>query len=518
MKRYRTKTLEKFSFLLAVIIWLTACSKQSLEDINKDPNKPQAVPTPTILLSAQKQLIDNLRSEFISLRGTNLFAQYYSQYIYTDQSRYDIPRSYSDTYWDNTFKVLNNLQDIITLNTDEATKEKAAAGTVGSNVNQIAIVRILKSFAFLTLTDVFGDIPYESYGKKDAAFQALQHAPEILTPVYASQQEVYTDILNELKSAADSLLRSPAQNTFGKSDIIYKGDNAKWAKFANSLRLRVATRIRLKLPAISEEHFADALSKGVFTSNADNAVFTYETTAPNEAPLFRATVTANRRDFFVSHIIIDLLKGELGTIPATDPRLYAYARPNAAGDYVGLPYGLGTNAAGIYKVEEISLPGTTINAANYGEVLQEYAEVAFLVSEYKNWAQQEYEAGVKASLDKWGVSATDANAYLTILPPADKENVLNQKYIALFTQGSESWSEIRRTGHPTFLAKPGDIVWTRVTPDGTVQYKFESLFSNDIPARLYYPDKEKAVNLKNYQQAIGSQGDDLITTRLWWNK
>jgi len=504
--------------LFLAVLGFVSCSRESLQEINIDPNRPSEVPTPTILLSAQKQLVDNLRNENLSLRGTNLFAQYYSQYIYTDQSRYDIPRSYADTYWDNAYKALNNLQEIIILNTDEATREKATAGSAGSNVNQIAIARILKSFSFLTITDVFGDIPYESYGNPDADFQALQQNPDILNPVYAPQEAIYTDILNELKAAGDTLLQYKSQKTFGAYDIIYAGSNEKWAKFANSLRLRVATRIRAKLPELSEEHFTDALSKGVFTSNEDNAIFKYEATPPNEAPLYRATVTANRRDFSVSHVMINVLKGELGTVHAVDPRLYIYAKPNAAGEYVGQPYGLGTAAAGIYKIEEISLPGTVINAADFGEVLQEYAEVLFLISEHEGWSQEEYKKGVQASLEKWGVPAAAANTYLEALPPADKENVLNQKYIALFTQGSEAWSEIRRTGYPTFLVKPGDVVWTRVTTDGTVQYKFESLFSSTIPARLFYPDKEKAVNLKSYQGAVSHQGDDLITTKLWWNK
>lgn len=497
---------------------MTSCSKESLEEINNNPNNPLEVPTTTIILSAEKQLTDNLRNENISLRGTNLFAQYYSQYIYTDQSRYDIPRSYLDTYWDNAYKALNNLQEIIELNTNEATKDKAAAGTAGSNANQVAVARILKSFGFLTLTDVFGNIPYNSYGNSNQDFQALKRNPEILSPVYATQEAVYTDILNELKAAGDTLIKYRSLNTFGQSDIIYKGSNEKWAKFANSLRLRAATRIKDKLPALYEEHFADALAKGVFTGNDDNAVFTYQAAAPNEAPLYRATVMANRRDFSVSHIVVNALKGELGPVHIADPRLPIYARPNEAGIYFGLPYGLGTAEAGILKIEEISLPGTIVNAANFGEVLQEYAEVAFLISEYNNWSQPDYEKGVKASLLKWGVTEATANTYVAGIPPADKENVLHQKYIALFTQGSEAWSEIRRTGYPTYLAKPGDVVWTRVTPDGTFQYKFQPLFGNGIPSRLYYPDKEQAVNKANYQQAVNNQGDDIITTKLWWNK
>src|SRR5690606_1808854 len=154
------------------------------EEINTDPNRPANVPTPSIVLAAEKQLMDNIRHENFSLRGAQLFAQYYSQNIYTDQSRYDIPRSYVDTYWSNAYKVLNNLNTVIKLNTDDETKAVAAAGTAGSNVNQIAVCRVLKAFVFHSLTDVFGDIPYESYGSNDPDFEALKQDPDIYTPKY----------------------------------------------------------------------------------------------------------------------------------------------------------------------------------------------------------------------------------------------------------------------------------------------------------------------------------------------
>jgi hypothetical protein len=497
---------------------LTSCSDSHFEEINQDPNRPTNATTTTILVNAEKQVIDNIRNENSSLRGSQLFAQYYSQNIYSDQSRYDIPRSYSDTYWSNAYKALNNLNEIIILNSNPATKDVAAAGTAGTNANQIAIARILKAYTFQNLTDVFGNIPYQSYGNPDPEFQALQQNPENLSPAYASQQKIYLDILNELKAAGDTLNKYKTAITFGNYDVIYKGKNELWAKFANSLRLRIATRIRKAAPAESNTHFEDALAKGVFTSNADNAVFKYQSLAPNEAPLYRATVTANRKDFAVSHVLIDVLKGQKGTVKVQDPRLPIYATKNAAGEYTGQPYGLPVAAAGLLTATDISLPGTAVNAANYGEVLQEYAEVAFLISEYKNWDQQEYIKGVTASLQKWGVSQAEITTYVAALPKADKANVLTQKWLALYTQGDEAWAEVRRTGYPAFLVKPGDVVWSRTVNGQTTDYKFEPLFGAGVPQRLYYPTKEQSVNLGNYQNAVKAQGNDDITTPLWWNK
>lgn len=499
--------------LLALSSLFISC----VDDLNDDPNRPSTVPTTSLITSSEKLLVDNLRSEQASLRGSMLFVQYFAQNTYTTQSRYDIPFSYSDDYWKGLYKSLNNLQEIINLNTNPATRDVATANGIGRNSTQIAISRILKSYAFYALTDVFGNIPYESYGNKDEDFQALQQNPENITPKYAPQEKIYADLLDELKAAGDTLLKYQGENTFGKADIIYAGSNEKWAKFANSLRLRFATRLKVKNATLYNTHFTDALNKGVFTSNADNAAFKYSTSSPNEAPLYRATVTANRKDFAVSHILIDLLKGDNPELPVADPRLpfYASSVPDTT-IYVGLPYGLANDQAGKFSATKVSLPGIIINAANYAEVLMEFAEVSFLTSEHNNWNQSDYEKGVRASLEKWGVSATATTQYLDSLPAANQRNVLTQKYIALYMQGLEAWSEYRRTGFPDFLVKEGDTVFKGQIEGSQVEYKFDPLFGDGgIPARLYYPTKEQNVNKSNYQQALSVQGNDKIETSLW---
>lgn len=506
------------SIMSIATLLVSSCSDSILQEINTDPNNPRNVPTTTLIVTAQKQAMDAIRSENINLRGAQLFTQYYAQNIYTDQSRYVIPADYSDLFWKGAYKSLNNLNDIIKLNTDQATKAIVSAGTAGTNSNQIAVARILKSYIFHNLTDVFGDIPYESYGNKDPDFEALQQAPDNLTPKYATQEKIYRDLLNELDQAADTLYKYRSLNTFGKADIIYQGSNEKWFKFANSLRLRLANRILHKVSVEAKQHIDDALQQGVFTSNSDNATFKYSSSAPNEAPLYRATYTANRRDFAVSNVIIEVLKGQRGPFTTADPRLEKYSNKNDENQYVGQPYGLPLEAASVLPYNKISQPGSAINSANFAEVLQEYAEVAFLISEYKNWDQTSYVNGVKASLEKWGVSSAEYASYVGNLPAATAETVLSQKYIALYTQGIEGWSEIRRTNYPKFLIKKGDFLWSGLIGGVSKTFYFEPEVTTNIPTRLVYPLVEQRTNKINYQQALAQQGDDVITTKLWWNK
>ncbi|KKX51304.1 hypothetical protein L950_0205315 [Sphingobacterium sp. IITKGP-BTPF85] len=116
------------------------------------------------------------------------------------------------------------------------------------------------------------------------------------------------------------------------------------------------------------------------------------------------------------------------------------------------------------------------------------------------------------------MAASDITAYLDKLPAANKERVLSQKYLALFNQSIESWSEVRRTGYPLFLIKKGDVVWSGTVDGKPVTYTFNPEIGDAIPSRLVYPIKEQSTNKVNYQASLAQQGDDVITNKLWWNK
>src|SRR5690606_41806475 len=92
---------------LFTLVALVGCSKETFENINIDPNRLSAVPTPSLLITVEKQLIDAIRSEEIKYRGAQLFAQYFSQNIYTDQSRYLIPTSILVNFWTANYKYVD---------------------------------------------------------------------------------------------------------------------------------------------------------------------------------------------------------------------------------------------------------------------------------------------------------------------------------------------------------------------------------------------------------------------------
>jgi hypothetical protein len=77
-----------------------------------------------------------------------------------------------------------------------------------------------------------------------------------------------------------------------------------------------------------------------------------------------------------------------------------------------------------------------------------------------------------------------------------------QKWIALYTQGTEAWSEWKRTGNPVTI-KMGPKAYSD-TPN--------------MPRRLLYPSGEAAVNKASLDAAIAAMGGDGYFTRMWWDK
>jgi hypothetical protein len=281
---------------------------------------------------------------------------------------------------------------------------------------------------------------------------------------------------------------------------------------------------------------ADAVAQGVFTSNDDNAVFVYESADANASPSYRAWFVGNRSDFAVGHSFMTLLKGEnlVGHDHATvvtganpnpffgivDPRLPIYAQPNSEGNYVGMYIAESSAAAATFTQE--SLPGTAIiNTPDFGETLLEVSEVAFIVSEMNGWDQTLYEAGIAASMQKWGVDEADILAYIAGVPAASEETVLTQKYIALYMQGHAAWAEYRRTGFPkTLIPVFTDFSLYVPSTDTWLDLNFSPIVEEvtDLPYRMKYPQQEQTLNGESRKAAADKLSNgDVIYSKLWWD-
>lgn len=518
--------MKKFLYgFIAILLIFVATSCRDLEEINKDPNNPEQVSTATLMNGAQKKMMDYIFDNWFSGRQALLYAQYWAQRNYTEEDRYQIRESVNNSYFNALYTIAGNLKLIEDLNTDPETKSVMAA--YGNNNNQIAAAKILKVWLMQVMADTWGSIPYS---------EAFKLKEGIVYPKYDELQTIYASLLSELDAAIDMIDEDePAFNT---GDLIYHGDASAWKKFGNSLKAKVALRLS-KVDPNWKSHIAEAIASGMFESNADNAVFNYLEAAPNECYFYRGFFVDARNDFTITRPFTNLLNGIPDALNGkshpwpnvVDPRLTIYTTPRV-GAYNGIPYGLRSNqmtaalrnaAPNFYGLPPVVLED------NFAVPYMTYAEVCFILSEYKGFSKPEYEEGIRASIEYWDnlnvslmgaapVPAATVDAYVTAVSrTVNAEAVATQKYIHLYMSGTEAWAEYRRTGYPKTLTKPGDIVMV----SGGENLIFEPLseVKNDLPARVKYPTNESTLNGENFNQAVAKlqDGTNNYYSKMFWD-
>jgi hypothetical protein len=471
-----------FKISLMALLMLAGVSCSDFGDINNDPNNTTSVAPEVLLTNAMRTV-----SSVVGRTTEVLYVQHMSETQYTDASRYlDVNFDFNGWYTG----ALADLNHIIDLNTDEATKVDAMQS--GSNANQIAVARILKAYFFNVLTDRWGPLPYTN---------ALQ-GRENLRPAYDSQETIYMDVINELKEAVAQMDGGAGVD----GDFILGGDMDMWAVFANSVRAKMALRLSEVDEATGRAEFADAVADGVISSNDMDIMYPYLAETNNQNPWFGRFIT--RTDYAISSTMVDYMK------PLGDPRLDVYADPAPNyGDVRGMPYGI--EAAGDIPNDEVSFPGfPAVRGQDAPLAIITYAEMLFAQAEAveRDWidgdAQSLYEDGIRASWRQWGVY--DEDAFNTFIAQPDvaynadnaMELIHNQKWVALYLNGLEAWAEWRRTGYPELEPAPDPL---SDLPE--------------IPVRQAYPTSERDLNSDNYNAGVSLLGgEDNLHTPLWWDK
>jgi hypothetical protein len=419
-----------------------------------------------------------------------LFVQYISEAIYPSAGLYTSTFGEWSTYYTGP---LMDLAFIINYNRDAETKALVAVN--GSNNNQLATARIWRAYLYSLATDRWGDIPYS-----DAGVLGLN------TPKYDAQRDIYVDLFKELKEAADQFDNGAAF----KGDILFNGNQTKWKKFANSLRMIMALRLSKVDATLGKAEFASAYghAAGYISTNADNAAFTYLNNLNFRNPWNNQAFESNA--FGMSTYFIDSLKAY------SDPRLSVYANPSAPATYSGIPYGLNSDHLGTPAA--YSEMGTAFTARNAPGYFITAAQMLLVRAEagMRGWItgtvpKDDYENAIRASMQQNGIVNTTAiNNYIAsarvAFNPANatdaQRKISTQKYIALFPNGYEAFAEWRRTGYPVLTPAPDALN-----------------ASKQIPRRWGYPTTEATLNATNYQKALGAMGGTNSTdNRVWWDK
>lgn len=484
---------------VALTLGATACDNSNLTNVNKNPNAPETVSADLLFPAATVSSVRRIRSDIEITPSTFAhWPQYFAEYQYPEISYYQFRPTTADSWWLAFYA--GPLQDYA---------QALAQTTAASHPNQTGPILVMRAFTYSTMTGLWGDIPFTEANKGAANF----------TPVYDTQKTIYDSLLTNL-SAANTMMVAASGNTFGDADPVYGGDVTKWKKLANSLRARLGMNLSKVDANRAKTEVAAAFAAGGMTSNADNAEISWPGDNINDNPWYdnQKDGIGTRDDARYSVTFIDSLKH------LNDPRLPIFARPVqdptcgtvpnctavASGGYRGMPNGLLAGDAGSWGTRSSRL-GAQVFAGDQPSYIMTNAEYQFILAEAaeRGWiagsAATFYQNGIRASMQQWGVADADITTYLAQARivyaggTAGLAQIGVQKWIALFTQGFEAWSEWRRTGYPNLTPAAN-----AKTADG------------QIPRRVIYPQSEQSFNNTHLQSAITTQGgSDALNKRLW---
>jgi len=472
--------MKKILFISACIYLAAGCNKD-LSNLNIDQKNPSVVPSYTLFSNAEKNWATIIADANVNDNIFRLITQQWTETTYTDESNYNLnTRAIPDAWWRIIYKdVLRDLEEAKKLIPTDVTD-------AGVQKNELAMIDILEVYSFQLLVNTFGDVPYT---------QALQDA--ILFPKYDDAKTIYYDLLTRLDTSIAALDESAG--SFGDADLLYGGDVAKWKKFANSLKLVMGMVIADSDPATAKT-VVESAAPGAFTSNDDNAVFYFLDAPPNTNPVWVNLVQSGRNDFIPASTIVNLMKG------LNDPRLPFYFTKDPNDEYSG---GIPGNGA-TFSIYSHVTPAQTAPDAPY--VILDYAQVQFTLAEavergmnVGGTAEEHYNNAVTASIEEWGGSAAQAAAYLaqssvnyTTAPGTYKQKIAAQEYIALYNNGFDAWTMVRRLDYPN-LPEPTHAL-------------------SGFPVRFTYPILEQNINTSNYNAGASAIGGDVVETKLWWDK
>ncbi|MBS1662200.1 MAG: SusD/RagB family nutrient-binding outer membrane lipoprotein [Bacteroidetes bacterium] len=491
-----------FALVLLVLVG-AGCKKGTFDINNTNPNLPLSV-SPQFALSAA---LTNVANQTYN-SGYPDFANRYMGYWsfsgdyggYGTEATYNTNTSFAVQNWEQTYLTLENFKFI------------ADASHDPNEAYYLAIAKIMQSFQFQRLVDLYNNIPYSD---------ALNGGSTNYYPKYDDAKTVYAGIIKQLDSAITLIKGANAATADNpaKYDVMFAGKMSSWQAFANSLKLKVLLNLMKTAdgPGLAQTELNGLTTSDFLGAGLDATVNPgYSNSAANQQnPMWQnvgfatngtSPTTGNSYNRANSYAVNFYTN-------TNDPRLNRFYDVNSVGVVRGRAFG---SQDGTEHNTVISPIGKgIINAPTQGSPLMPAFESLFLQAEAR---QRGYIGGLGAdSLFKLAISesfrilgvtspATAAAAYynqndarVNFAAAPDKINViLLQEWAALnMYDPIESWNNWRRMGIPTDL--PVSI--------------YPGTSATHVPYRLLYPLSEYSNNAAN-ANAQGSISN--MTNKIFW--
>jgi hypothetical protein len=542
-KRIDMKNIFSLIFLISLAVLQWGCTKD-FKNLNTDPYaltqeqlKANNANVSAYFTTAQQNLVEN--GPWLT-QLNNFYGDNFIGYVYP-------PSGFRGNQYPCTFFNQDGWQDGLWGNFyDNVMKQtyfiiqgaKAVTPATDATNTQLCIAKIIQVAGMHTIADGWGPMIYSKYAKPEA---------DLVSYDYDTQQEAYMAFFADLDTAVTGLTAlENSTSTFANLDMCYGGNLTQWIKAANSIRLRLGLRLTRIDPTTAKAQVQKALSQadGVITDNKDNMHVAFNSSLGGGFVQVSRDWTDERLGADFETILTGYNDPRLPLFfsNATDPTvgnvmkgIREGADIAAKGDYVGYS----AVNVGVFGQNPASWGGdlNVITAPEVNEALAEVALRGWLSGSYTGTAQQYYEAGIKAHFDMYGISTAAYNTYIagTTLPvnyvdpkkaahntpavnlvpvkynPAGTQEqqlqqIMTQKWIGLFPNGKEAWSEWRRTGYPKVFKN-------------YLNYSGGTISTADGARRIFkFALGEYQNNPKGVQTGVAALGGpDVGGTHVWWD-
>ncbi len=505
--------MKKLKLIIPFIaLLLFSCSDYL--DVNETANNPTGdiVPPNLILAAAHSNSYRTVATTMNELGNVwmNNWGANVNSFTggYNDEYSLEISNTFYNGIWDNIYLNTANYTNIIN-------------STFPNFENHKAIAKIMKSYYFQYLVDLYGDVPYSEAHMSSAN----------LTPAYDDAQTIYRDLYAKLDEAIIEIQNAPATATVvGTEDVIMNGDMTKWIKFANTLKLRILLRQSnlAEVDGATQTYLNEKFAELV----ASNAQFIGAGESVNINPGYSNAKDAQQNPFYnrwgkttdglsdrqsfnftrASNHAATFLRGLQPGYSAVDNRVGKLYAPIGT-TVVGVKQGDAAGSGGTAPTNISSLgTGLVVSAAQNGSIMTS-SEALLLQAEaitrsyLVGNADALFNAAITESFTRLG--ATGAATYegqISTVPGFGyaASTTLDEKIKAIMIQkwtalngvhAIESWIEYTRTGYP------------RTPLAITTQHASK-------PNRLMYPNSEYIGNSANVPTQTLS---DVFTTHVFWD-
>lgn len=487
----------KNKFLNILGAGLIAFSVSSCDlDINNDPYAVKDLDLSQLLTAVEYEISASF-SEGGYLNSN--FSAYTQHTVSREIDNYALVPSYATL--GNTW---NNVYVYGIMNADALIKEANKA-----NLSYYAgIGRVLRAYAYMNLTDLFGDIPYSE-----------ANVPGIDFPKADNSADVYNALLVELNQALEDFTATTGNSiTPGTNDLFYNGNKDKWIKATNTMKLKLLTQSRLAKDEINnwKAELDSLIAEDNFIGNGEDLQFPHTATlSPSDERKsgYVDEYEASQKSVWINPWLYEIMNGKTYNVKnnpfagVVDPRVPYYyfnqltdstdaASPTDYRDGAFVSIMMGSNSTYSSMLQEASMSvigiypvggkyddgkGGKIGAKSGSgiapdKMLQAYsvpfmkAELA-LAGEINDDAEELLKDAINASI--YHVNAVTAKADPTVqlidstkqnlfinsiinqfdsaTPEKKMEIVMTQKWIANFYNPIEAYNDIRRTGYPVLF-------------------------------------------------------------------